>query len=99
MSVDLGPAQVRGVLTAGKARVLWYSGYLYVATGVASVRRFACPEPPTEPAKPSGFWSASTAEGVVEFRRRGCSCSYSLGRFAVDRLVDAATPPPGHENG
>lgn len=87
--IDVGPCQVQGAWVAGKVRVVWENGFLYVASSLHDVVRMVCPELPNKP-KPGGWYRAETSIGVVEFRRRGCTCSYGVGRFAFAKLADAA---------
>ena len=104
--VDLGPARVRGhrdLTATGRARVMWDEGVLYVARSSRDVVRVDCPEQPPEPTRVGQDWSAQTAVGTITFRRKGCSCSYSLGNVAFGTLVGLAvdvggvesTPTPG----
>lgn len=99
--VDVGPAQVRGpeqLCVAGKARVMWDDGVLYIARSTADVVRVNCPTQPVEPPRVGQSWVAATVVGDVTFKRRGCSCGYPLGNVAFGTLRDTARYIEGVES-
>lgn len=88
--LDFGPVNVRGVIRARQARVIWKDGWLYILSRSQSgVQRQAVQtSEPVAPSVPNGYWRTTTPEGeTVTFTRRGCStCGGTYRQLAqVDR--------------
>lgn len=74
MILDIGPVNVRGVIRAQYARILWAEGTLYVVTrnGSGFNVQTVQTSQPVAPDNPKGYWRAESDEGSVSFTQRGC---------------------------
>lgn len=93
--LDLGPVNVRGVISARQARIVWADGTLYVLSRSQSgvTRQTVATSQPVEPSVPSGYWRAETTDGgFVSWTRKGCSsCGGrypTLARFSRQEIID-----------
>ena len=77
LTLDTGPVNVRGLIRARYARVIWNDGTLYVlardTAGKFHLQSIAVAEYPTRPETANGYWVAQAEGGTVSFTRRGCA--------------------------